>query len=262
MDQAPHHPALGCAAAFLLAVVGCGGEGKVEEATVLSSEPRATTTAPVAAAAGGGAAEPATSTPATATSTAATPAGGAAEGWGTIKGRVVFAGTPPAPKVLTTDKNPEVCATTPHLSERLVVDPDTKGVQYALVYVLRPTRVNPEAQKKAEDTVVEFDQKSCIFAPHVIALSKDSKVTLKSSDPVQHNINAKLRANSTYNNILAPSQSTVYDPIAAERGPIKVTCDIHNWMKAYWLIHDNPYFAVPTLRATSRSKTCRPGLRN
>jgi plastocyanin len=235
-------PVLGCATSFLLAVGGCGGEGKVEEATVLSSETRATTTAPSASApGGGGAAAPASST-ATAEASAPAPAG-SAEGWGNIKGRVVFDGTPPTPKVLLTDKNPEVCAKTEHLSQRLVVDPE-KGVRYALVYVFRPTKVNPEAKQKAESASIDFDQEACIFDPHVLAMMKGAKISLKSSDPIQHNIDAKLRVNSTYNNLLAPGQSTTYEPIAAERGPIEVTCDIHSWMKAYWLILDNPYFAV------------------
>jgi hypothetical protein len=29
-----------------------------------------------------------------------------------------------------------------------------------------------------------------------------------------------------------------------ERQPGELTCDIHPWMKAYWMVLDNPYFAV------------------
>jgi hypothetical protein len=29
-----------------------------------------------------------------------------------------------------------------------------------------------------------------------------------------------------------------------ERGPGEVVCDIHPWMKAWWLVIDSPYFAV------------------
>jgi plastocyanin len=234
--------ALACAALFLLAIVGCGGEGKTEPAVVIPSEPIATGTA-TSSGTGGAAPAPApASTTAPGDTTA--PAGASAEGWGTIKGRVVYSGDPPAPKTLLTDKDPQVCAKTPHLSERVVVDPGTKGVKYAIVYVFRPSKVNPEAKKRAESTNAEFDQKECTFDPHVLAVMKGAKIILKSSDPIQHNIDAKLKANSTYNNLLAPASSTTYEPLTAERGPVEVVCDIHSWMKAWWLILDNPYFAV------------------
>ena len=68
-----------------------------------------------------------------------------AEGWGTLKGQVVFGGDPPTPKVLAEKgkaaKDPEVCAKdAPLVSERLVVDGATKGVKNVLVYLSKPTR--------------------------------------------------------------------------------------------------------------------------
>jgi hypothetical protein len=32
--------------------------------------------------------------------------------------------------------------------------------------------------------------------------------------------------------------------LVAERRPIVVACDIHNWMKAYIMVFDHPFFAV------------------
>ena len=77
-----------------------------------------------------------------------------AEGWGTLKGQVVFGGDTAAPKVLVEKgkaaKDPEVCAKdAPIVSERLVVDGATKGVKNVLVYIPKPTRVNHEAKKAA-----------------------------------------------------------------------------------------------------------------
>jgi hypothetical protein len=240
-------PAVACAAAFLIAVAGCGGgEGKTDQAVVLPSDPLATNTSsgPSASSGGGGGGAPTTSGD-KAPSTAPAATAGGAEGWGTIKGRVVLVGDPPTNKVLDTKiKDPEVCATKEHRSERLIVDPETKGVRNAIVYIPRPTKVNPEAKKTAEATDADFDQKECVFIPHALAVMKGAKIILKSSDPVNHNINAKLRVNSLYNNIVRSGEPLTYDPPAAERGPIEVTCDIHGWMKAFWLILDNPYFAV------------------
>src|SRR5205823_14313487 len=84
----------------------------------------------------------------------------------------------------------------------------------------------------------------CVFKPHVLGVMTGAKITLKSSDPVNHNINAKLQRNSSFNSILAPGGKSEFDPKTGERGPIPVTCDIHPWMQAYWLVLDSPYFAV------------------
>ena len=48
------------------------------------------------------------------------------------------------------EKNPEVCAKDgPIKSERLVVDPASKGVKNVLVYLPKPTAVNEDAKKAA-----------------------------------------------------------------------------------------------------------------
>src|SRR5262249_41042655 len=171
-----------------------------------------------------------------------------AEGWGSLKGQIVFGGDPPPTKNLRevgkAEKNPEVCAkTSPIPSERLVVDGATKGVKDVLVYLIRPTAVNPDA-KKAASSPVEFDQKNCTFEPHVLGTMAGVPITLKSSDPINHNINAKLRQNLASNKLIAGGQSIVFTPEAAERTPCQVVCDIHPWMSAWWMILDHPYVAV------------------
>ena len=77
-----------------------------------------------------------------------------AEGWGTLKGQVVFGGDPPGPKVLARrarpPRTPRSAPRTPRsISERLVVDGATKGVKNVLVYIPKPTAVNDEAKKAA-----------------------------------------------------------------------------------------------------------------
>ena len=121
-----------------------------------------------------------------------------AEGWGTLKGQVLFGGDPPPPQILQEKgkaaKNPEICAKDgPIKSERLVVDPASKGVKFALVYLPKPTAVNEDAKKAAASAKIEFDQKGCVFEPHVLGLMAGVPVTLKSSDPANHNVNSSSR---------------------------------------------------------------------
>ena len=146
---------------------------------------------------GGGRTAPSATSPSAApSSTGSAPV--TAEGWGTLKGHVVYGGDPPTPKVIAEKgkaaKDPEVCAKdAPLVSERLVVDGPTKGVKNVLVYFSKPTRINDDAKKAAASAKVMFDQEKCIFLPHVLGMMNGSTITLKSSDPVNHNINAKLK---------------------------------------------------------------------
>jgi plastocyanin len=248
-DRAKTAAALGLAGAVMLGVAGCGGKEMGSDEAVVTTEPGVS----VATAPGAAPAATASSTPAATPSAA--PSGAApssaptkAEGWGTLKGQITFNGTPPAPKELVEQgkapKDPTVCAKdAPIPSERLVVDGATKGVKNVLVYIPKPTAVNEEAKSAASTAKVEFDQKNCTFIPHVVAVMVGATVDLKNSDPANHNINSRLKQNS-FNSLLSGGQGVERKVDAAERTPGELTCDIHPWMKGYWMVLDNPYFAV------------------
>ena len=232
------------ATALSLAAVGCGGGGEsVDTATVTIAEPGS---AAVSAPTGAGTTE---STPATVATAPADTTAVKAEGFGTLKGKVLFAGDPPVPKMLvpkgdTAVKDGAVCAAEPVPSQRLVVDPETKGVKWAIVYIPKPTAVSPEAESAAKAATIEFDQKGCMFDPHVLAVMKGTTVTLKSSDPVGHNVNSQL-INTKFNTSVQPGSGPIpVDAKAAETKPGSVVCDIHPWMKAWWMVTNSPYFAV------------------
>lgn len=239
--------ALASATLFSAAFAGCGGSPTdqsdmnvvVPEAGVNVSSKGTTST--TSATTGAPAAEKASTT-------AAAPSGGAADGWGTFKGRIVFDGSPPPPKVLQdkgkAEKDPTICAAdAPIVSEQLVVDSASKGVKNVLVYFPRPTAVNPDAKKAFTGKTVMFDQKKCVFEPHVLGMMVGEIVTLKSSDSVNHNVNVKLKA-TTFNSTIGGGQSQKQTLDGSERTPGQVVCDIHPWMKAWWMVLENPYIAV------------------
>jgi plastocyanin len=233
---------------LIISVLGCGGQATdssdavvVPDSTVSLTPASKTSASP----APGSSAPPSASAPSAGTTTA-TPV--TAEGFGTLKGQVTFAGDPPTPKVLfekgKAAKDPEVCAKdAPLVSERLVVDGGTKGVKNVFVYLNKPTKISDEAKKAAAATQVLFDQNGCVFDPHVLGILNGSTITLKSSDSVNHNINAKLKQLG-FNQILAPKGTASFTPSGPERTPSVVTCDIHPWMMAWWMVFDHPYFAV------------------
>jgi plastocyanin len=250
---------LSLCAAFA-AVAGCGGQSDTGTA-VLVPEPNSLSTK--APASGAGAPASSSAAPAASHAEASSAAPVRAEGGGTLKGKVVFGGDPPAPALLQDKgkavKDPDVCAKdAPIKSERLVVDPASKGVKFALVYLPRPTAVNEDAKKAAASAKVEFDQKGCIFLPHVLAVMTGVPVELKSSDSVNHNVNVKLK-NSGFNKIVTQGPATPFTPSAQERTPGQVVCDIHPWMSAWWMVLDSPYFAVTDAQGNFEIKNVPAG---
>jgi plastocyanin len=231
------------------ALAGCGGTATEHGDAVVTPEPTVTVnkaTSPAAGTpAGGPAVAAATSS---ATSSTAPAAGATASGWGTLKGQIKFGGDAPDPKVLQAqgkaEKNPEVCALkAPIVSERLVVDKSSKGVKNVLVYIPKPTSVNDDAKKAAVSTPAVFDQKNCVFEPHVLGLMAGTPVMLKSSDSTNHNVNVKLKV-SAFNQTISPGGTAEFKTQGPERTPGQVVCDIHPWMTAWWMVLDNPYIAV------------------
>jgi plastocyanin len=124
-----------------------------------------------------------------------------------------------------------------------VVNSGSKGVKNVFVYLQRPTAVNEEAKKEALAKHPEFDQKNCTYIPHALAVMTGETVTVKSSDPTNHNVNFQLK-NLTQNPLIAPGTTKQITPDSAERAPGPVSCSINPWMLAYWLVLDHPYFAV------------------
>jgi hypothetical protein len=253
---------LSLAATLATAMMGCGGQATDSGDAVVVPDASTPTTSTSTSAAKTGAPSATVASPSPAPSTAgSSPV--TAEGWGTLKGHVVYGGNPPTPKVIAEKgkaaKDPEICAKdAPLVSERLVVDGPTKGVRNVLVYLSKPTRINDDAKKGAASANVMFDQEKCIFLPHVLGIMNGSTITLKSSDPINHNINAKLKQ-SPFNQLVAGGASLPFTPQGPERTPGEVTCDIHPWMKAWWMVVDHPYFVVTDAKGNYEIKNVPAG---
>lgn len=170
---------------------------------------------------------------------AGTAAASTGTGWGTLKGRFVFAGTPGAPKPLVADKDTEVCskAGMKLLDRSLLVDPSTKGLANVVVFARKASRVkNP-----VPETPIVFDQKQCEFLSPVFAARVGQPIDVKNSDPIGHNTNI---AGTAFNQLIPAGQGTIYKPESETGMPTMVTCNIHPWMKAYAVFRKDGYVAV------------------
>ena len=160
-------------------------------------------------------------------------------GWGTLKGRFTFAGTPAQPKALVVDKDTEVCSMggMKLLDRSLLVDPSSKGLANVVVFARKTSRV----KTAAAETPLVFDQKNCEFLLPVFAARVGQPVDVHNSDPIGHNTNI---AGSSFNQLVPAGQGTAYKPDAETGMPTMVTCNIHPWMKAYAVFRKDGYVAV------------------
>jgi hypothetical protein len=177
----------------------------------------------------------------------ATPSPAPQDGFGTIKGRLVWGGSEiPKPEPITQnkEKDPQVCAKEPLFKRDLVVDPDTKGVANAFAYLPAPKGKNPgrEAEYLKEHPKVEIDQVNCQFVPYASAGMSKQEWLFKSSDAVGHNVHYTGFLNNA-NFALGPNGEATKS-LNPDKRPTPLTCDIHPWMQGYLLIVDHPFFAV------------------
>ncbi|WP_010585045.1 cupredoxin domain-containing protein [Schlesneria paludicola] len=172
--------------------------------------------------------------------------------WGNLKGQILLDGDIPkiAPLVAQGDvaaKDSAVCAAQIVPDEKLVVDPETKGIANIVVYLAKkPAKVHPDLAA-SKDKEILFDQKGCRFLPHVMIVRTDQSVRVKSDDAVAHNTHTNPIKNTPANFIVTPNDrvGVAIKPMnLVERTPTKISCDIHPWMVAYWMIIDHPYAAV------------------
>jgi hypothetical protein len=172
-------------------------------------------------------------------------------GAGTIKGKLVWGGSEiPTPKVDVVKDDPKVkdavCKANDIVSKAITIDPKTKGIANAFVYLVKPVGDYSAAEKAflEKNPEVVIDQVACEFIPYAVIVHKDQKLTFKSSDPVGHNIRFQAFNNGSINQMLAPNGKMSFPIKKEERRPTEIRCDIHPWMAGYFFILEHPLAAV------------------
>ena len=167
-----------------------------------------------------------------------------------LKGRLVFVGDVPEPRRIEVTKDNETCECPPgggprtpyKLDESLVVDPKTRGIAHAVVWVkgLSGGPARPEAT---------VDQRGCQFVPHVALLTPGGRIKLLNGDHLAHNYlaHSQVPGNPTQNLSVAKHVSHLLypDPGAFTKPEfVRVTCDFHGWMQMWVAVVEGGYAAV------------------
>jgi hypothetical protein len=167
-------------------------------------------------------------------------------GWGTLTGRFVFVGVPPAAKQLVVDKDTAVCTAEGRklFDQSLQVDESTGGLANVVVFARKVSRVI-DRQTPADPLV--FDQKACEFLSPVFAAQVGQPIDVRNSDPIGHNTNI---SGTSFNQLIPAGEGTLFTPSRETGMPTMVTCNIHPWMKAYAVFREDGYVTVSAADGT------------
>lgn len=157
---------------------------------------------------------------------------------GTIRGKVVFSGTPPAKKKIIPTKDREACGSGVREVDQILVGAD-KGVQEAIVY-LKQVEKGKAWEKLAKLPFI--DNVKCDFQPHVQVMAPGD-FEIVNSDPVLHNTHGFLGKVTVFNVALPNQEQRIKRPLRRP-GMVRVECDAHGWMLGWVYVADNPYYAV------------------
>jgi len=156
---------------------------------------------------------------------------------GSIKGTVVLKGTSPELRKLAVTIDQYVCGKEKN-PEELVLSRQG-GIRNAVVWLDKPPATG---SAEALWTTTAMDQKECMFAPRVVVVPAGGRIDFLNSDRLLHNLHSTPSANPPFNRT-QPKGRTI--TITFEKPEIiRVTCDLHSWMRGWVVVAEHPYYAL------------------
>jgi hypothetical protein len=163
---------------------------------------------------------------------------------GKITGTVKLDGAAPHMKGIDMSKDP-FCVkqheNSPAHLENVVVGAGG-GLQNVVLYISQGLSAAEASQAPAKEPV--FDQKNCMYTPHVLAMDVNQKFKVMTSDQTTHNIHPlpnPLAGNIPWNKSQPPGAPPIESSWKAEEVAIPVKCNIHPWMHGYFVVVKGPY---------------------
>ena len=165
-----------------------------------------------------------------------------AAGEGKITGTVKLDGAPPHMKGIDMSKDPYCVkqhASEPAHMETVVVGTGG-GLENVVLYISEG--LPPTLQNEVPSEVPVFDQKGCMYQPHVLPLDANQKFKVTTSDQTAHNIHPlpNPMTNVGWNQSQPPGAPPIEKSWKnVEMIPVK--CNIHPWMNGWHVVVKGPY---------------------
>lgn len=177
---------------------------------------------------------------------------------GSVEGRVTFQGEIP--------RNP-IPDDAGWQEDLLHVDGTTRGLGYVVVHIeadgpsAKEAPGAPQAANPAPRKPVVVDQVENIFTPPVVAVRSGEIVTFLNSDQANHNVRTMTSDAANQFNVFTGIGGSYKHQFASSGGdrPIRLSCDIHPWMRAWVYVFDHPRFAVTDKEGAFRIENIPPG---
>jgi hypothetical protein len=166
-----------------------------------------------------------------------------AAGEGSITGTVKLSGTAPHMRGIDMSKDPYCVKqhqNNPAKMENVVVGA-SGGLENVVLYISQGLTGNEASAVPSEQPI--FDQKGCMYIPHVMALDVNQKFKVVSSDQTGHNIHpmpAPGSGNIGWNKSQPPGAPPIETSWKAEEVAITVKCNIHPWMHGWHAVVKGP----------------------
>jgi len=159
---------------------------------------------------------------------------------GKITGTVKLDGTAPHMKGIDMSKDPyctKAHASDPAHLENVVVG-SGGGLQNVVLSIS-----DWSGSPTTSTTVPVFDQKNCVYTPHVLAMDVGQTFKVTTSDQTTHNIHPlpnPMTGNIPWNQSQPPGAAPVEKSWKAAEA-IHVQCNIHPWMSGWFVVVKGPY---------------------
>jgi hypothetical protein len=158
---------------------------------------------------------------------------------GTIDGVVTLSGAAPAEAPIKVTKNQDYCGQT--IPDPAYTVDGNGGLANVIVYLKDITK-----GKGAPTEPLALVNTKCMFAPRAQGAMVSEQVKISSEDTVLHNTHPQnAETNATIFNVALPFKGfSVTKPLPSMPMMIKVKCDAHEWMHAWIMELEHPYYAT------------------